>query len=642
MNQTFERNLNLLEAYDPALAQRLRNYFPMGRVEVFATPDGKFKSLRLYHEGKSMLLHSGRDPIREAIRLTESMKETQIFNLIVFGCGLMYHIYQLVDRYKATLRNLVIIEKEIEIVYTAFVSIDLSPFLLTKTTFFLVDVDHSELRDFMNRLLTPFILDGVTLVEHTASYEVHEGYYDGIRKVIDESLQGGEILLRTKVQLGGMIQENIIRNVPMLLNNPNASALKGLLSQIPAFVIGAGPSLDRNIEQLMRVGDRAVIIATDTVFNKLRKLGIEPHLVVTTDPTPLNARHFTGLEELQETILVFSPSVYYKILRELKGTKVSVPLPASRFLRTLTGVLGDQSYMKTGTNVGQTCFNLAGFLGCDPIVLVGMDLSFPAQGGTTHASGTAWRRNITLSQTPGKMMVELISDKPELEEFDPILITDNQGGKVATSKFWLAYLRSLEEEVRVTPAKVINATEGGARVEGTEVRPLAQVIDEFCHQDTMARSTLQMSVGFFFGLYGDEGKNVLREGSEILNTAIEESERGLQKVNVLDTVARSPDANLQVMRELMDEILAIHKEVVQDHKVYIVLDEAADQVLTPFLRRENRPFTDEPTLENVRKTIDRYQNYFTEMKRVCETFQKIMRETLEDMEESTSDSPFSF
>ena len=64
------------------------------------------------------------------------------------------------------------------------------------------------------------------------------------------------------------------------------------------------------------------------------------------------------------------------------------------------------------------------------------------------------------------------------EEFDPIIIEGNEGD-VATSKFWLAYLRSMEKMISEMNGRVINCTEGGAKIQGAEVMTLEDAIDTY-------------------------------------------------------------------------------------------------------------------------------------------------------------------
>ncbi|MEW6235509.1 MAG: 6-hydroxymethylpterin diphosphokinase MptE-like protein [Candidatus Omnitrophota bacterium] len=638
MSGFLEKNLQILQSYDPKTADRLRQYTPCHRAEIIATP-ANVPSLRLQSGGAARLLHSAKNPIQEAQRWVNGLELPIAYNLMIFGSGLLYHVFELAKRCQRDLCNIVIVEREIDIVYAAFTYVDMTLLLQSRSFFFLIEPTDSEMRDCMNRLLTPFIQDGLTVIEHPASVEIDPAFYRRVREIVDESLQSGEILLRTKVQLGGMIQENIIRNIPQMLSNPSLTALNSALTKIPAFVVGAGPSLDKNVDLLAQVGDKGVIIAVDTVYKLLLNKGITPHLIATTDPTPLNARHFAGVTDLGAAILVFSPSVFHEIPKQLQGTKVSISLPSSRLLNVMKQLFGEGAAMSPGINVGQTCFNLARYLGCDPIVLVGFDLSFSRDGGSTHASGTALRRNIYRSDAPGKMKVELLGDKPELEEFDPIIVPANLGGEVATNKFWLAYLRSMEEEIKRTNARVINCTEGGAKMEGAEIRTLRETIQEYARYEAMAQSTLQMAVGFFFELNKESGKALLRQSGDILKTAVEKAEEGLQKVGALRAIASSRSPNPVLLEETMNEILKIHKALTQDHKVYAVLDEAADCVLSPFLKRENRPKGPEPTPKNVEMTIKRYQDYFSGMKELCAKYSLIIQETVDSMDNASWTAP---
>ena len=633
MTNFFDNNIRLLESFDPETASLLRQVTPGSHVAVFPVSDGHY-SLRVSYSGKEYLLHSAKDPVRESERWISGHPDKDIYNMIVYGCGFFHHIVQLILKYNQNLKTLAIIESDIHIVHAAFCYLDLSSLLTTKSVFFHIGGSDSDLRRFMQKYLVSFVLDEVEIFEHQPSLQSNPEYYHKAKQVVQESLQSGEILIRTKVQLGGMIQENIIRNLPEMLNNPNISALNGILSNIPAFIVGAGPSLDKNIDELKRVGDQGVIIAVDTIFNKLRNYGITPHIVVSTDPTYLNAAHFNKIDDLGETILVFSPSVYHPILSQLKGTKVVIPLMGSRFLSTLSDVFGNMATFKTGVNVGQTSFNLARFMGCDPIVLTGLDFSFPIEGGKTHASGTALQRNIYLSNTPGKMKVELISDTPELEEFEPIYIPGSLTSKVATNKFWFAYLRSMEEEIKASPVKIINSTEGGARIQGAEVARLADTIQKYCLKDCLINSSLQMAVGFFFGMFQEEGKSVLNQAVAILNEAAEQADKGIQLVSELDSLANSYENAQLLLGAKIDEIMQVHENLVQKQMIYAVLDEAADKVLQPFLKQSVRMNGQIPTPDNVKRMVDRYTPYFTGMKELCIQFKKICEETVTHMNDS--------
>ncbi|MBZ0256741.1 DUF115 domain-containing protein, partial [bacterium] len=345
MANYFQANIQLLHEYQPELAVRLGNHVPSLNIEVFQTPSDVL-SLRIKQDGKITLLHSGQDPVHEAQRWATKVAIESPYHFMILGCGLMHHVFQLVQKYKSTLSKIVIIEEDVNVVHAAFQAIDLSPYLRTKSVFFLIRPTDTELRSHFNENLTEYTLNGLSIIRHPASCELNPAYYNQIETIAKESMQGGEILLRTKVQIGALIQENIIRNFPVLLKSPSVAALKNLFAEKTAYLVGAGPSLDHDIETIKQIGGDAVIIAVDTAYKALCAAGTPPHIVVATDPTPLNAKHFDGVTDLGPTTLVYSPSLYHEAAAQLQGTKVMMPMVTSKLLTTLPELLQGASDVK--------------------------------------------------------------------------------------------------------------------------------------------------------------------------------------------------------------------------------------------------------------------------------------------------------
>ncbi len=633
-----EKNLQCLEDRDPVLKERLQwpspDEYDLELVEGGAMPSLK----RRVDTGEWRLLHSTRDPEKEANRWADAKTPQEpVYNLIILGAGLWYHVWALVFRLQGTLENLVIIEQSDAVTRKAFDVRDLTPIVANKNTRLLVDPSPSETRQMMNELLTTFSLDGVLVAEHEPSVGCAPEFYQSTRKIIDESLEAGEILLRTKVHTGGLIQENLVRNLPIVFSTPSAGPFQGILQAIPAFIVAAGPSLDRNRSELARIGNRGAIFAVDTTYPILRRDGVRSHISVTADPSPYNLAHFSDFPDLDDTTLFFAPSVYWEVLRKVEGRKVSLPLPFSKTLNLFPTAFGAPLYMKTGLNVAQTALNLASYLGCDPIVFVGLDLSFAADGGGTHASGAALRRTISKSSSPGKMVVELLGDGPKTEEFEPVYVAGNEGGEVPTSKFWLSYLRSIEQDVAACPARCINATEGGARIEGTEIMSLVQTVDEICFFDADITERLHGTVSTFIPPDPYELTTFWQEAEETLDMGLDKAKEGQSVINELDQRLAQGDVSQQEGQQFIDRISQIHGELIQDQKIYSYLDEAADFVLTPFLRKSSRPRGDASTPENLQKTADRYRAFFTGMEDVCSRFLEIVRETSSESPQSDFD-----
>lgn len=78
--------------------------------------------------------------------------------------------------------------------------------------------------------------------------------------------------------------ENFYHNVQYLRTGYKAFQLfRTIPDDIPAFVVSAGPSLDKNIKELKRAKNRSFIIAVDTAVKPLLREGIVPDMFATLD-----------------------------------------------------------------------------------------------------------------------------------------------------------------------------------------------------------------------------------------------------------------------------------------------------------------------------------------------------------------------
>jgi hypothetical protein len=124
--------------------------------------------------------------------------------------------------------------------------------------------------------------------------------------------------------------------------------------------------------------------------------------------------------------------------------------------------------------VAQLNLYAAILLGCSPIIFVGQDFAF--SDDRSHAE------NIILS---GQQKVQkMLAAKKELH-----YVPGTLGGTVATDRSFLSMKKTVEDTIRSNPNTYINATEGGAHIEGTRVMPLQEVLAEFCRPGSASVAT---------------------------------------------------------------------------------------------------------------------------------------------------------
>ena len=250
----------------------------------------------------------------------------------------------------------------------------------------------------------------------------------------------------------------------------------------PALIVAGGPSLDKNIDRLPELRKHALLIAVDTVLDRLVEMGILPDLVVSVDSSELNLKHFKK-DSYPGVRLAMDPEAY-PVYDRFGDAVVAFATDRAPFFHWLDSFLGPKGVVTKGVMVSQTAFHLAGYWGCDPIIFMGQDLALDPDSGQTHHSGAALLRKI-----------RWIEDDPNHAEYLPINENDTEtkkeilwvpgavGDQVPTLEKLRTYLRIVESDVARSNAQVIDATEGGALIAGTDIISADKVFDIIKHKN---------------------------------------------------------------------------------------------------------------------------------------------------------------
>src|SRR6187200_400227 len=135
--------------------------------------------------------------------------------------------------------------------------------------------------------------------------------------------------------------------------------------------------------------------------------------------------------------------------------------------------------MPSGATVAHLAYYVAEHLGCDPIIFVGQDLGF--SDGLCYAPGTSyedvWRPELSrFSTAEMKQWEQIVRERHILRR-----IPDHEGRPMYTEERLFSYLQQFEQDFARSPATIIDASEGGAAKRGTQVMPLAEVIERYCN-----------------------------------------------------------------------------------------------------------------------------------------------------------------
>lgn len=324
--------------------------------------------------------------------------------------------------------------------------------------------------------------------------------------------------------------KNNLHNIRYMLASKDVSKLKNSLPKVPAIVVAAGPSLEKNIHYLRRAKGKSLIFAVDTIWQRLFKEGIVPDFICTIERPDKIYDYFYKNKQIPSGVILLAPPVVTpKIFANYQGDKI---IPLRRGVREYLWLndsvlkLNSDSFVAMGASVAHLAFGFAAHLGASPIVLVGQDLAYGEDGNRSHSSGTIYD-----GDSFG------LKDKPKLE------VDGYYGGKVLTQKTWVDFKMWFESEIMRRELFVINATEGGARITGSRQMPLVEVIERYCTKDIDIVCSLRPVPDYSLNL---------SQVQENLSTAQKEIEELLKNANKI----RKRLAQIKLSKNMSEQRLA--------------------------------------------------------------------------------------
>ncbi|MGE5396037.1 MAG: 6-hydroxymethylpterin diphosphokinase MptE-like protein [Chitinophagales bacterium] len=458
---TYEQNLQIVQERYPHIYHRLQTrtepkfQIENSKVEGCPTISAQDDHGRFY-------LHSLYNPREEAKRLIEKVELNKLSSFWIMGLGMGYHVLELMNiRHRGFIT--VIIESDLNLFdvflhtnvatealkwpYFMFITgseeqleLDVETVLQTKLNFSMGRVEFLTCPGFER-------YDGKTyrnLVNKAISYTKYR--YNAMGNSIEDTLDG---------------VKNSFLNVEVMANSPGIRNIENQYKGVPAIIVAAGPSLDKNIDLLKEAQGKALIISSDTTFQVLLKKGIIPDLVMTIERIPeVYDRFYKGVNIPTQTWLTALNVADNRVFeafpdKHLVAFRVTEPL--SRWMDVMTGNKGS---LVTGLSVAHLAFSAALTAGCEPIILVGQDLAL-GEGDRYYVSGTA-------------------GDSKGEDPSDIVWVEDYNGSPIKTTVLLKHFLEWFENTLREVNVHCIDATEGGAKIAGSEIMTLREVLDQYC------------------------------------------------------------------------------------------------------------------------------------------------------------------
>lgn len=284
--------------------------------------------------------------------------------------------------------------------------------------------------------------------------------------------------------------EQFIRNQKNLFKSYQSKELFNKFQDVPAIVIGAGPSLKDFINAAKEhdLASKSILICCDASLRLLLENGIKPHIVIRCERKLTTI--FTGISKENTEGVYYAPypwtsPEYFDLFHD------SIMLYRDNGVCKWSKL--DPGSVNGGVSSGNAALELAFELGCKNIFLTGIDLCM--MDGKTHIEGTevefdAEKSKAKWSKIPGN------------------------SGEVTTIPVWYRclneYLVALNKHSKKN-CKVFNTSLNGAKIIGTEVQPWSEIINVF-NKEIDVRSMIEANKS----LPSDESKKEFYKQKEDL------------------------------------------------------------------------------------------------------------------------------
>lgn len=424
-----------------------------------------------FHENKKIefSLHSKNldQEIRSALAPLNLQKLEVVY---IYGLGLGHYFSSFKEWLKENKeRDLVFIEENLSVL-ESFLEMDHAKELLSHPQVHLrLNLDKKRLDPFLQECAQAFPFENIGVIS-LASYKKHypSRFYRLRLKLHRFSTVQHAIFLEN--QYYNLFVKNLLPNFKRMGTAFNGNGLKDKFSKIPAVICGAGPSLENDLKTLHDLDNQALIFAGGSAITALSKQGIRPHFGVAIDPNFEEVHRFNE-STLFEVPLFYAPRLHPEVFNTFNGphgylhTKTGGPFEL--WMETQLGLEFpplQEGFNIEALSVTTTAIELAATLGCDPIILVGVDLAFT--NDQAYTSGVV--------SSPGAFLEKR---KTEIRASERLLKRrDIYDKPIYTLVKWVMESAAIGIFAKENPQiTLINATSGGIGFEGISNVPLHQI-----------------------------------------------------------------------------------------------------------------------------------------------------------------------
>lgn len=298
-------------------------------------------------------------------------------------------------------------------------------------------------------------LYNMQFIIHHGYEEMYPCFIKNILLWIKEFRDTKIISQNTDKTLSKFFIKNIISNTSYIAKSNDIKQHKNKFKGVPAVIVSAGPSLDKNINLIQDF--KGLIFTGGRSLSAILEQGIKPDFLVSIDASDISYDTLKK-NKVNDIPLITVLQVNPQIVASNKGPKYFLNMPdiSQEFLGIKLETL------PVSGSVATLCLSTAYYMGCNPIIFIGQDMAFT--GEKLHAgSCTIENEPDAINKYAGTRMIK-----------------EYYGGKVLSRSDYIGFLRWFEAFIKYySDITYINATEGGAYIEGALHISFKEVINQY-------------------------------------------------------------------------------------------------------------------------------------------------------------------
>jgi len=417
-------------------------------------------TFKIKKDGKSVYAHSKYNPVKEAARFADEIKkETESDTvLLIFGFGLGHFIRAILKN--ASNRNHFFIYEPDNALFSKIVDEGYCNDIFRNNHVYIIsDNDLESFGLFIRRFIDGDLYMRCKTIILPTYKEIYSGEFAMFLENVKTMMNENEIKRNTVFKKNELWAENSFKNTDNILNSYSMAQFRNVFKGKTAVIVSAGPSLKKNMSLLKEIKGKIPIISVFVAAKVLLANGIVPDFIVSIDNLQV------GMTEIYDDIpLIFDSRVQKSFMDSHKGVNINITSNTDSYSKAVMNKYNkDIEFTYGGGSVACDCASVAEVFGCGNVILIGQDLAYTEN--QCHVEGTDHK-----AKTPDEI------------DYDKIQVPAIGGGTVMSDSVFKYYIQWFADfgGTKKGIVNLIDATEGGALIENTEVLTFREAIDKYC------------------------------------------------------------------------------------------------------------------------------------------------------------------